>query len=219
MTGKRRHYHESSYFFEYPPPPQKKQTNKQTKQPRSQGSLLQIDKQTNKNLLTSYLKQATRCKKSRSRKLQTPSTGVRPLKIVSPPATRASMVSYYGILKMAVNSCLLDSTCMCDKLATSACGFYLQRAINFISKCGALSQVLNLAGQWKGGAIFLIFSLLTCVIANWKSAFFSLLFPYPLRIFISDRKFDFIDRFVSLNPVRKVAQVYGELKIFSTKNV
>ena len=42
------------------------------------------------------------------------------------------------------------STCMCDKLATSACGFYLQRAINFISKCGALSRVLNLAGQWKG---------------------------------------------------------------------
>ena len=117
-----------------PPPPQRKQT----------------DKQTNKNFLTSYLKQATQCKKSRNRKLQTPSTGERPWKIVSLPATQASMVSYYGILKIAVNSCLLYSTCMCDKLATSACGFYLQRAINFISKCGALSRVLNLAGQWKG---------------------------------------------------------------------
>ena len=90
-------------FLNNPPPlpPQKKQT----------------DKQTNKNLLTSYLKQATQCKKSRNRKVQTPSTGERPWKIVSPPATQASIVSYYGILKMAVNSCLLYSTCMCDKLA------------------------------------------------------------------------------------------------------
>ena len=146
VTGKRRHYHESSDFFEYFPPP-KKQTNKQNNLVPRVLSYRLTNKQTNKNLLTSYLKQATRCKKSRSRKLQTPSTGVRPLKIVSPPATRASMVSYYGILKMAVNSCLLYSTCMCNKLATSACGFYLQRAINFISKCGALSHVLNLAGQ------------------------------------------------------------------------
>ena len=140
VAGKRRHYHESSHFFESPPPPKKKnrQTNKETK------------KQKNKNLLTSYLKQATQCKKSRNRKLQTPSTGECPWKIVSLPATQASMVSYYGILKIAVNSCLLYSTCMCDKLATSACGFYLQRAINFISKCGTLSRVLNLAGQWRG---------------------------------------------------------------------
>ena len=122
-------------FFNNPPPPPKKKKHKQTK------------KQTNKNLLTSYLRQATQCKKSRNRKLQTPSTGESPWKIVSLPATQASMVSYYGILKIAVNSCLLYSTCMCDKLATSACGFYLQRAINFISKCGALSRVLNLAGQ------------------------------------------------------------------------
>ena len=91
-----------TFFWITPPlPPPKKQT----------------DKQTNKNLLTSYLKQATQCKKSRNRKVQTPSTGERPWKIVSPPATQASIVSYYGILKMAVNSCLLYSTCMCDKLA------------------------------------------------------------------------------------------------------
>ena len=84
-------------FFWIPPPPPQKKTDKQTK------------KQKNKNLLTSYLKQATQCKKSRNRKLQTPSTGERPWKIVSPPARQASM---------AVNSCLLYSTCMCDKLAS-----------------------------------------------------------------------------------------------------
>ena len=124
-------------FLNNLPPPQKKKTNKQTK------------KQKNKNLLTSYLKQATQCKKSRNRKLQTPSTGERPWKIVSLPATQASMVSYYGILKIAVNSCLLYSTCMCDKLATSACGFYLQREINFISKCGALNRGFKPHGPVK----------------------------------------------------------------------
>ena len=107
-----------------PPPPQKKQTDKQTK----------------KNLLTSYLKQATQCKKSRNRKLQTPSTGERPWKIVSPPARQASM---------AVNSCLLYSTCMCDKLASGACGFCLQRAINYISKCGGIEPCFKPCGPVK----------------------------------------------------------------------
>ena len=97
VAGKRRHYHESSHFFEYPPLPPPPKKKKQT------------NKQTNKNLLTSYLKQATQCKKSRNRKLQTPSTDERPWKIVSPPARQASM---------AMNSCLLYSTCMCDKLAS-----------------------------------------------------------------------------------------------------
>ena len=64
-----------------PPPPQKKKTtDKQTK------------KQKNKKLLTSYLKQATQCKKSRNRKLQTPFTGERPWKIVSLPGS----ASYAG---------------------------------------------------------------------------------------------------------------------------
>ena len=107
-----------------PPPPQKKQT----------------DKQTNKNLLTSYLKQATQCKKFRNRKLQTPSTGERPWKIVSPPARQASM---------AVNSCLLYSTCMCDKLASGVCGFCLQRAINYISKCGGIEPCFKPCGPVK----------------------------------------------------------------------
>ena len=107
-----------------PPPPKKKQTDKQTK----------------KNLLTSYLKQATQCKKSRNRKLQTPSTGERPWKIVSPPARQASM---------AVNSCLLYSTCMCDKLASGACGFCLQRAINYISKCGGIEPCFKPCGPVK----------------------------------------------------------------------
>ena len=114
-------------FFWIPPPPsppQKKQTDKQTK----------------KNLLTSYLKQATQCKKSRNRKLQTPSTGERPWKIVSPPARQASM---------AVNSCLLYSTCMCDKLASGACGFCLQRAINYISKCGGIEPCFKPCGPVK----------------------------------------------------------------------
>ena len=106
-----------------PPPPKKKQT----------------DKQTNKNLLTSYLKQASQCKKSRNRKLQTPSTGERPWKIVSPPARQASM---------AVNSCLY-STCMCDKLASGACGFCLQRAINYISKCGGIEPCFKPCGPVK----------------------------------------------------------------------
>ena len=114
-------------FFWIPPPlppPPKKQTDKQTK----------------KNLLTSYLKQATQCKKSRNRKLQTPSTGERPWKIVSPPARQASM---------AVNSCLLYSTCMCDKLASGACGFCLQRAINYISKCGGIEPCFKPCGPVK----------------------------------------------------------------------
>ena len=113
-------------FFWIPPlpPSQKKQTDKQTK----------------KNLLTSYLKQATQCKKSRNRKLQTPSTGERPWKIVSPPARQASM---------AVNSCLLYSTCMCDKLASGACGFCLQRAINYISKCGGIEPCFKPCGPVK----------------------------------------------------------------------
>ena len=93
-----------------------------------------------KNLLTSYLKQATQCKKSRNRKLQTPSTGERPWKIVSPPARQASM---------AVNSCLLYSTCMCDKLASGACGFCLQRAINYISKCGGIEPCFKPCGPVK----------------------------------------------------------------------
>ena len=112
------------FWIPPPPPPQKKQTDKQTK----------------KNLLTSYLKQATQCKKSRNRKLQTPSTGERPWKIVSPPAKQASM---------AVNSCLLYSTCMCDKLASGACGFCLQRAINYISKCGGIEPCFKPCGPVK----------------------------------------------------------------------
>ena len=107
----------------------------------------QTNKQTNKNLLTSYLKQATQCKKSRNRKLQTPSTGERLWKIVSPPATQASMVSYYGILKMALNSCLLYSTCMCDKLASARVVFAYRVQLILSVNVGALSRVLNLAGQ------------------------------------------------------------------------
>ena len=116
-----------TFFLNTPPPPPPKKKK-------------QTDKQTKKNLLTSYLKQATQCKKSRNRKLQTPSTGERPWKIVSPPARQASM---------AVNSCLLYSTCMCDNLASGACGFCLQRAINYISKCGGIEPCFKPCGPVK----------------------------------------------------------------------
>ena len=47
------------------------------------------------------------------------------------------------LLHIKTNSCSLYSTCMCDKLATSACGFYLLRAISFISKCEGIEPCFN----------------------------------------------------------------------------
>ena len=47
------------------------------------------------------------------------------------------------------NSCALYSTFMYDNLETSACGFYLQRAINFISKCGGIEPCFKLHGPVK----------------------------------------------------------------------
>ena len=76
------------------------------------------------------------------------------------------------LLHIRTNSCALYSTCMYDKFATSACVFYLQRAINFISECGGIEPCFKSRGPVKRRYDFLkIFSLLTRVIANWKSAF------------------------------------------------
>ena len=47
------------------------------------------------------------------------------------------------LLHIKTNSCSLYSTCMCDKLATSACGVYLLRAISFISKCEGIEPCFN----------------------------------------------------------------------------
>ena len=112
-------------FFWIPPPLPPQKTNRQTNKKKPSYLLLETSHQ---------------CKKSRNRKLQTPSTGERPWKIVSPPARQASM---------AVNSCLLYSTCMCDKLASGACGFCLQRAINYISKCGGIEPCFKPCGPVK----------------------------------------------------------------------
>ena len=62
---------------------------------------------------------------------------------------------------------------MYDKLATRAFGFYLQGAINFISKCGGIELCFKPRVRVKREEVrsFLIFSLLIRVIANRKSAF------------------------------------------------
>ena len=123
------------FWITSPPPKKNKQTNKETKKQKPSYLLLK----------TSHpMQKIPESKTSNPFYRWTP-----PWKIVFLPATQASMVSYYGILKIAVNSCLLYSTCMCDKLATSACGFYLQREINFISKCGALNRGFKPRGPVK----------------------------------------------------------------------
>ena len=53
------------------------------------------------------------------------------------------------LLYIKTNSCASYSTCMYDRLATSGCGFYLQRAINFISKCGNVEPCFKLRGSVK----------------------------------------------------------------------
>ena len=80
------------------------------------------------------------------------------------------------LLHIKTNSCSLYSTCMCDKLVTSACGVYLLRAISFISKCEGIEPCFNSRLPVKRRCdVFLICSLLTCVIGNWKSAFYRLI--------------------------------------------
>ena len=77
------------------------------------------------------------------------------------------------LLQIKTNSCALNSTCMNDKLATSACGFYLQKVLNFISKCGGIEPCFKPRGSVKRRChLFLILSLFTRVIAKLKSAFY-----------------------------------------------
>ena len=76
-------------------------------------------------------------------------------------------------LQIKTNSCALNSTCMNDKLAKSACGFYLQKVLNFISKCGGIEPCFKPRGSVKRRChLFLILSLFTRVIAKLKSAFY-----------------------------------------------
>ena len=169
------------------------------------------------------------------------------------------------LLHIKTNSCALYSTCMYDKLVTSARGFYLQRAINFISKCGGIELCFKPRGPVKrrchffkkslvhlleslpaGNLLFIdrflfpitlpgnlsnysrVFRLLEKrVIFTWsrsskfykkvclssrhsrREVWFFLVFCFLIlfRVFIAEGKIAFIDRFVSFNPVRKVAQV------------
>ena len=78
------------------------------------------------------------------------------------------------LLQIKTNSCALNSTCMHERsLSTSACGFYLQKVINFISKCGGIEPCFKPRGSVKRRChLFLIFSIFTRVIAKLKSAFY-----------------------------------------------
>ena len=169
------------------------------------------------------------------------------------------------LLHIKTNSCALYSTCMYDKLVTSARGFYLQRAINFISKrCGGIELCFRPRGPVKrrchflkkslvylleslptGNLLFIdrflfpitlpgnlsnysrVFRLLEKrVIFTWsrsskfhkkvcclssrhskREVWFFLVFCFliPFSVFIAEGEIAFIGRFVSFNPVRKVA--------------
>ena len=53
------------------------------------------------------------------------------------------------VLQIKTNSCTLNSTCKCDKLGKSACGFYWQKVINFINKCGGIEPCFKPRGSVK----------------------------------------------------------------------
>ena len=170
------------------------------------------------------------------------------------------------LLHIKTNSCALYSTCMYDKLVTSARDFSLQRAINFISKCGGIELCFKPRGPVKrrchflkkslvylleslptGNLLFIdwllfpmtlpgnlsnysgVFRLLekrvilleagaekfykkVCCLSSRHSkreVWFFLVFCFliPFSVFIAEGEIAFIDRFVSFNPVRNVAQV------------